>query len=283
VTICVALKVRDCIVFGADSATTVSTVLTDGTSKVTNVWGHGVKVFNLHKGLPIVAMTCGSGNIGSQSISNIAKDFRLSISQNPNKVGFDPKSYQIEHIAKLAFEFFKVRFDAAKLPDPNDHYFEFLIGGYDSDEPHGEVWKICYSENALQKPELIIAKNNTGNVYWSGQTQVLQRLILGYDARIATVLKDSGLPERQVNALLQTIKDSLATPLVCDTMPVIDAIQLTRYLVNVTKGYFKYLPGADVVGGETEIATVTRHEGFKWINRKHYYPADLNLKETDHV
>jgi len=71
--------------------------------------------------------------------------------------------------------------------------------------------------------------------------------------------------------------------LVHAAMPVVDAINLADFLVDLTKRYFRFLPGADIVGGATDIATVTKHEGFKWIRRKHYYPPELNPQETDHV
>jgi hypothetical protein len=34
--------------------------------------------------------------------------------------------------------------------------------------------------------------------------------------------------------------------------------------------------GPDIVGGPIEVAGVNLHEGFKWINRKHYYSLELN-------
>jgi hypothetical protein len=30
------------------------------------------------------------------------------------------------------------------------------------------------------------------------------------------------------------------------------------------------------VGGPTEIAAITKHEGFKWVQRKHFFPRDVN-------
>ena len=30
------------------------------------------------------------------------------------------------------------------------------------------------------------------------------------------------------------------------------------------------------LGGPIEIATITKHEGFKWITRKHYYSPEFN-------
>ncbi len=50
-TICVAVKVHDCLVFASDSALS----LVQGGETV-NVYSHGNKVFNLVKGLPVCAM-----------------------------------------------------------------------------------------------------------------------------------------------------------------------------------------------------------------------------------
>ena len=65
-TICVAVKVNDCVVFAADSATS----MTDASGHILNVFDHGNKVFNLYKELPIAAMTCGMGNIGKTTPTN---------------------------------------------------------------------------------------------------------------------------------------------------------------------------------------------------------------------
>ena len=66
-TVCVAVCVHDGIVFAADSAVSLVANV-DGQLAITNVYRHGNKVFNLCKGLPICAMTCGVGNIGHAAI-----------------------------------------------------------------------------------------------------------------------------------------------------------------------------------------------------------------------
>ena len=89
----------------------------------------------------------------------------------------------------------------------------------------------------------------------------------------------AALAQRQLTAAdIMSARQQVETPLVHSSMPVQDAIDLADFLVDVTKRYFAFLPGANVVGGDTEIATVTKHEGFKWIKRKHYYPGHLNPK-----
>jgi hypothetical protein len=59
-------------------------------------------------------------------------------------------------------------------------------------------------------------------------------------------------------------------------MPIQDAIDLAEYLVHTTIQYVRFSPGEPVVGGPIEIATITKHEGFKWIRRKHFFEARLN-------
>ena len=118
---------------------------------------------------------------------------------------------------------------------------------------------------------------------WGGQDKAINRLIHGFDEETVTVLGELGLNQENLLQVISRIKQQCQTPLVDSTMPVQDAINLADFLVDVTKRYFAFLPGANVVGGETDIATVTKHEGFKWIKRKHYYPDHLNQRGLDHV
>ena len=78
-TICVGIQVNDCLVFAADSAVTLSYGPDATGADIINVLPHGNKVFNLHRDLPICAMFCGLGNIGSESIASLAKDLRVRL------------------------------------------------------------------------------------------------------------------------------------------------------------------------------------------------------------
>ena len=102
------------------------------------------------------------------------------------------------------------------------------------------------------------------------------------DFQLYQIIEQQNLNEDQI----QRVKSELSkiqTPLVNESMSVQDAINLAEYLVDMTKKYYAFLPEADIVAGDTDIATVTKHEGFKWIRRKHYYSPHLNRRETDHV
>lgn len=283
-TVCVSVKVHDCLVFAADSASSLTGVDQNGNPSVINVWDHGNKVFNLYKGKPVAAMTCGLGSMGPVSIGSLAKDFRLMITKGVGGDKIDPQNYTIAAIALRAKEFFEQRYTAiSPPPPPNTTGFEFWVGGYGSESDHAELWKIQLINGVIQAPELVADQDNDGHVAWGGQPRPIARLLLGYDQELKNALIDAGMDQETVDPLLQQVQGRLQTPLVHAAMPVVDAINLADFLVDLTKRYFRFLPGADIVGGATDIATVTKHEGFKWIRRKHYYPRELNPQETDHV
>jgi hypothetical protein len=70
----------------------------------------------------------------------------------------------------------------------------------------------------------------------------------------------------QTAALLQKITPDFYETLVMPAMPVQDAIDLARYLVETTIGFMRFsIARAKTVGGPIEVAAITKHEGFKWV------------------
>ena len=264
-TVCVAIKVHDGIVFAADSAVSMSAA---GSPTVVNVWQHGLKVFNLHRELPIMAMSAGMGNFGSASVSYLAKDLRLQLTAN---LQGGTNNYTIKDVADFASQYFQAEYAKIIPPPANPSLFEFWIGGYSSGARHGEIWKVEI-DNGQPLPPYQSHDPNRGEytILWGGQIQAICRLLLGCDPQLAQFIPQPDLLKAQ-------------TPLVDSFMPIQDAINLADFLVDMTKRYVAFMPGADTVGGDTDIATVTRHEGFKWVRRKHYYSQHLNRGATDHV
>jgi hypothetical protein len=76
--------------------------------------------------------------------------------------------------------------------------------------------------------------------------------------------------------VMQSVRNDLIMPFVVEAMPIQDAIDLARFLVDTTINFVKFSPGAPTVGGPIDIATITKHEDFKWISRKLYYNINLN-------
>ena len=266
-TVCVAVKVQDCIVFAADSASSTSIAPPDGVPVAEEVWKHDLKVINLHRDLPIMAMTAGLGNFGSMSISNLTKEFRIQLMKKINK-----KNYTIKEVVDSAQQYFQLKHKESRArPDPH-HSFEFWIGGYGHENKHGEIWKINIHNGQILNPvQLVGPMSSQSGVQWGGQVRAIQRLILGYDQSLWSILKEQVSDENQLRSISLKLQEH-HTPLVHHLMSVQDAIDLAYFLMDMTKQYLAFLPEADFVGGDTDIATITKHEGFKWIRRKHCYP-----------
>ena len=95
----------------------------NGISQVLNVYNNADKVFNLHRDLPIVAMTCGMGHIGGRSISNLAKAFRHDLTDGVG--GFDSENYTIENVVTAAQGFLTDCYAASKPQPVAGDYLEF--------------------------------------------------------------------------------------------------------------------------------------------------------------
>ena len=273
-TVCVSVKVNDCMVFAADSALTMS-----GTGgNITNVYNSGDKVFNLHRNCAVGAMFCGMGDIGQRSISNLAKEFRHGLMKGTEKI--DPEDYTMESIAQRANDFFRAKY--AAVASGQAHNMEFFIGGFSSVAQHGELWKLGIEQGQPFDPILLRGEGDHG-LNWAGQTSPISRLLLGVDPGLAVALTGRGVTREAANAIFTMGREALQTPLLSDPMPTGDAIRLAEFLVDVTKGYFSFVDGADIVGGESDVSAITKWEGFKWVKRKHFYPASLNGATNGHV
>lgn len=279
-TVCVAVKVYDCIVFAADSASSlISNDPVTGHAAIVNVYVHGNKVFNLRKGLPIAAMTCGMGNIGAMSIGTLAKELRERFCGTDPDWALNDKAYTMQEVAEKARTFF---FDEhyQNLADKpaGEHELQFWLGGNGSAETHGEIWRITIRNGACDAPELIAGQGDF-KVSYAGQPEAINRIINGYSQELPQALLDAGAQAEHLDALLAHIEARTYAPLISPAMPVSDAIALADFLVETTKQYVRFLPGADTVGGETDICVVNKHEGFKWVRRKHHFSAALNPGE----
>lgn len=138
-TVGVVVKVWDGLVLATDSATTMP--LQDGGAQVYN---SANKIFHLHRGLPVAAMTWGLGSIGSASISTLAKDLRRRLmGQDPDFRGWelDPSSYTIQGVAeRLVEHFYDELFSQVFASDAPGSTLGMLIAGYSSGSGLAEAW-----------------------------------------------------------------------------------------------------------------------------------------------
>jgi hypothetical protein len=276
-TIAISLKVNDGLVLAADSASTMSEP-----AGVVNVYNHANKIFNLRKGLPVGAVTWGAGGIGTSSISTLAKDLRCRFEgSEPDYADWklDPDNYTIEEVKQRVQDFFfGEQYLSATADWPEDvpkPALGFVVAGYSSGKPLAEEFQFTIENGELQ--EQPASDNEESRLTWNGQPEAITRLIFGMGGIMPQVLEqDLGVPADQVPQAMEVMSQRLGIDLVHAAMPFGDAIDLAEFLVDLTVKFSRFIPGAPTVGGAIEVAAISKHEGFKWIKRKHYFNSELN-------
>lgn len=59
-----------------------------------------------------------------------------------------------------------------------------------------------------------------------------------------------------------------------------DAIDYTIFLIRTTIDYQRFATMVPVVGGDIDLAIITHHAGFKWIQYKEYVGEQSKLERS---
>lgn len=290
-TIAISLKVGDGVVLGADSASSIASE-----HGIENVYFNAEKVFNLRKGLPIGAATYGLGGIGLRSITSLAKDLRERFTSSGDPAWrLEPASYTMEDVARRLRHFFYdelyvpevrevlVEFEEQRRREAEDAGVEvpeplcfpalgFIVAGFSAGRPKPEVWEVFVgSDGACSEPVRAWDEDRAGVLTFRGQPEAITRLVFGYTPKTLQKLIDLGVPDREAVDFLVDF-----APLAHPAMPIQDALDLVDFLADTTCAFTRFLPGHPTVARPIDLAAITKHEHFKWVRRKHYYPADRN-------
>lgn len=281
-TIVVTVKVTDGIVLTADSAATFFGV---GQS-TTKIYNNANKIVNLVRGRPIGALVYGMGSIGSSSVETLSKDLRtrfLNTNIMSDPYFFDRNAYTIESVAVAARKFlFEDHYMVAYPQGLSDFFMGYRVCGYSANETLSEIWEFAIVEDHCAPPYRVQDVDEFG-LRWAGENEPLDRLLMGRTGKLEQILIARGMSPAEANEIanVHVIREASA-PLALPAMPIQDAIDVARFLVETAAKFARYGMRPETIGGPTEIAAITKHEGFKWVERKHYYRAALN-QETDHV
>ena len=299
-SIAVLVSVHDGLVIAADSASSLTISVAPGAvAGIAKVYNNANKIFNLYKGKPIGCVTFGAGSIGNSSIGTLIKDLRAALTDKEKAkelgIAFNPDDYTMEGVSKIVAKFLGDECQKQAPPTLANMNIGLLLGGYSTNGSLGESWSIEIQAGKPTEPKQLRPPDQAG-ISWGGASEVLQRIVIGFSPGIFQVLADvSGTQgQGQVSAsqlfeqLNPLLVAKLGASLVFTPMPIQDAIDLSGFLVHASIMFSRFLPGHQIIGGPIEIAAITKHEGFRWISRKHYFDQTLNkeifnIKEPLHV
>ena len=81
---------------------------------------------------------------------------------------------------------------------------------------------------------------------------------------------------------MQELKESHWKPIVdmVASLPKDDLAGTAEMLVNLTKFHRRVSSKQETVGGPIDVSLITKGDGFVWVKKKQYYPAELNPHKT---
>jgi hypothetical protein len=229
-----------------------------------------VKVFALTD--KIVAATAGwaflqpQGAVLQKNISGVIEDFKVTT----------PAGSTVKEVATLLWQYFNAAYQAHIAALPGSAVgtgmvaLNFMVAGYDSASSEGTSYSIeIPSTNPLTTP----ARSTNGPfTWWIGQTEVLSRILKGYDVRASQF---PFIQAAMQNPADKALIDGLEYSLFCNTMTIQDAIDFAVEMIRVTitiqrftAGILSNLGAVAGVGGPIDVVVVQARQELKWVSRK---------------
>jgi hypothetical protein len=279
-TIALSIQVHDGLVLAADSASTIIAAPPGGAPAVMNIYNNANKISNLCKGRPVGSVLWGAGSIGAASLSTLLKDLRRRfMGDDPAHADWAlPADCTVEFVAQRVRQFiYEEAYLVAHGPGaaPGKPSLGILVAGYSTGQGLPESWLVHINEGNCLSPSLAQPQGQAG-WFFDGQPEAISRLLYGYGTGLRGALQNLGVGPLLLDGVMAQITNALAVPLIIPPMPIQDAIDLAEFLVHLSIMFSRFSPGAPTVGGPIEVAAITKHEGFKWIKRKHYYENRFN-------
>jgi 20S proteasome alpha/beta subunit len=256
-TIILSIKVQDGVVMASDSA-----VLHRG-----HLYTNADKNIQLVKGLPIGVLISGDGALGTRALTSVMQDFSIRACLRGNSCFIDKDSYTLDEVCQKLQTFILEASTACLSPIRST----LILSGYSARADLPETWSIRFDGTERIAPELVWGEDEYG-LSWEGQTGCIARLLCdvphtGFneaEARLAEVSLYN-----QISGELP--EDGLDSPLlVTPGMPLMDAVDVARFLMDTSLAFERLRADRLVktIGGPVDLAIITRHDGFRWVQRK---------------
>ena len=291
----VCVKVLEGMILAADSANLLSFATSQASEQL---YYNADKIFHLHPLLPIAAMTAGNSVIApmaplpvvapnvtslSSAASVVSLSRRLSLQlsgqdQDDDEPPFNINEFTVENVAERASRLFakacaKAQEDAQKNSWVFNVDLTYVVAGVSSGCNQTEAWLLTFQGATFQPTPVAILGREEYGFKALGRSAPVYRLFDGFDPALRATLiayeVDRQRPAKEAELMIDTLLRTFPVHPVAPGMPLLDASGLARFMVETTKGFERYTPGPDYVGGPIDMASIDPYEGFRWISRKH--------------
>jgi hypothetical protein len=243
-TAVLAIRVSAGMVLAADSQTSMVGHGRRG-PELTNTYHQARKILLLRQHPALAVLCWGAGSIGGVPFATLIEAQAEAL----------PPGADATNLADLL-----VRGCNAQLADPQladfnpSPSFGLLVVGYGTENLVPEA-HLLRAENGRLAPSQRLEER----LFWAGDgCEAIVRLVLGHGSEAGTALRHLETDEQQRRRLVSAIEDRCLTRLVHPEMPLAEAADLARFLLQACRDYARFAPGMTTVGGELHCLSFTR-------------------------
>ena len=174
------------------------------------------------------------------------------------------KRLTILEFATLFSEFFLDQWEFRMPSDYSSAGMTFVFGGFNQDEPYGEVYQFNIPNLPTPKEE----SANTFGITWGGQPEFVTRLIKGYDPELPKIVKRKlALSDAQIAELTVALLPlNMGIPYA--VLSLQDCIDLAVFLVKTTIGGQSLSMRLRGVGGAIDVSAIQSRDGIRIVQEK---------------
>lgn len=254
----IVIKAPEGLVLAAESRLTLTAQAPDAPPLHVN-FDNATKLLSFGKpNRSVGVVTYGQAAIGLRTAQSFVPEFEAKLSE-------DLKRLPILEFANTFSNFYMQQWKAAMPENYTGPNMTFVVAGFDEGEPYGKVFII----DIPRTPGPVAQQAGPGEfgITWGGQREIVDRLIQGFDGRLGDVLNKLNLTPEQTQ-LLAPVLAQIQLPIPLQALPLQDCVDLAIFFLRTTITAQKLTVGIRGVGGPIDVATITRQDGLRFIQRK---------------
>lgn len=249
----IVIKGPEGLVLAAESRITLTT--DEGEQTIPVNFDNATKLLSFSDpNCAVGVVTYGLAAIGLRAAHSFIPEFESKLPEERLK---------IEDFATKLSDFFMEQWKNEMPPDYSGPAMTFVVAGFDENQPYGKVFLFEIPNNPVPEPRNPDA--NQFGITWGGQREIVDRLIMGIDPKLTEYLKAQNIIDTEFNNILQDLQ--MKIPLAA--MPLQDCVDLAIFFIRTTITAQQLTVGIRGCGGPIDVATITRREGLKFIQKKH--------------
>lgn len=266
-TVAAAYLTSEGVVFGADSATTISRQIQGRQGSVVQLFNHAQKIFEVGKLAEgrLAICTYGAGAVGKASHRTLAARLADWVTRDST----------VTQTSTRMIELVQQELGGVALPTS----LGYFIGGWNPITHDPECIEVVFEPN---KPPAKIPLQ-PGEARFRGSPEMFMRAYHGFDPRLpalvhAELVRLLTPPPDQLDDKIKVAFQTALTKIPSggfNDMPLREAIDFIHMYMHLTIKAFKFRFGPPVVGGPIEIGFISTDRQFRWVRHKPFDSAIL--------